>query len=465
MKQKLDIGAVLTTEQANALLRQFSFELLPGAPDALTKLYGGYSGSNYRARCGDGREVLLKLLHDTNEDEVTVQVEALRHMRRAGFLRTAFPQPVAPQARGAAPPAASSSFWVSAAPSHGAGSFALVLDFLRGAPVDGLLARWEQAAAAADQGGRGQGQEEGGGGTRARIAATAATLAVFRQVGGLLASLHAVPLPLPTDPPSSGPAAFRTATGGGACTCTAEIGRELLCGGGALAQDTAVAADPFVALLRERLPALQRLADGAELPRSLLHGDPFMDNILALEAEVTRGDDGAAAAAAGTDAPARVELQGIVDWEDVCAGPRLFDVACAAIGGCFLPPGSATERHCLGIARSGSGGCLDLGRLEALLSGYQQEARPPLCRAEREALVPAMQGALLCNAFFRFRKFRCGKTPAATAAGTDGAAPALSEAHVELVERMLALDDGEAQAAVAAAVERAVLLPGTASPE
>ena len=62
LKQKLDIGAVLTTEQANALLRQFGFELLRGAPDALTKLYGGYSGSNYRVRCRDGSEVLLKLL-------------------------------------------------------------------------------------------------------------------------------------------------------------------------------------------------------------------------------------------------------------------------------------------------------------------------------------------------------------------------------------------------------------------
>ena len=445
VKQKLDIGAVLSPKQANALLRQFGYELL-GREDALSKLYGGYSGSNYKALTTSGG-VLLKLVHDTSEADVAVQVAALNHLRAAGFRRTAFPHPVVS--------AASLSYWVDA-PTHGPGSFALVLDLLRGAPVDAMLAQWGKLE---EQQRLLQGVDGGQGGGRAAWAAAKAQ-AALHEVGSLLAELHAVRLP----PTGSSGQSFRTSTNGGACTCGAEIERELR-RGGALAEESALGADPFVALLRARLPALHCLGgpDGgaAALPRSLLHGDPFLDNVIALDAEEAATAAACIGESSGVDS---LELQGIVDWEDVCVGPRLFDVACAAIGGCFVPPGSAAEQQCLrdgsGVARSAAGGCLDIGRLEALLRGYQRKAKPLLCAAEREALVPAMQASLLCNAFFRFRKFMSGdKKPAAAAAGhSDEAvseAPPLVDVHLELVERMLALDDAGVQDAVTSAMQRA----------
>ena len=100
-------------------------------------------------------------------------------------------------------------------------------------------------------------------------------------------------------------------------------------------------------------------------------------------------------------------------------------------------------------------------------------------------LVDAMQGSLLCNAFFRYRKFRVGGAAdvvaIAAGAGSQGESqiecarepaqpqqsqaqapaqspaqvqalqrerqlpPALQNAHVELVQRMLALDSAAAR--------------------
>eukprot|EP01043_Picozoa_sp_COSAG02_P067701 COSAG02_NODE_10971_length_1821_cov_1.216028_3_plen_99_part_00 len=52
----------------------------------------------------------------------------------------------------------------------------------------------------------------------------------------------------------------------------------------------------------------------ADVPRGLLHGDPFLDNLLAK-------DDG--------------EVVGWIDCEDVAIGPLMFDVGCAIIGCCY----------------------------------------------------------------------------------------------------------------------------------
>ena len=56
----------------------------------------------------------------------------------------------------------------------------------------------------------------------------------------------------------------------------------------------------------------------ADVPRGLLHGDPFLDNLLAKESG---------------------EVVGWVDWEDVAIGPLMFDVCVsqpAALRACGL---------------------------------------------------------------------------------------------------------------------------------
>jgi aminoglycoside phosphotransferase (APT) family kinase protein len=71
----------------------------------------------------------------------------------------------------------------------------------------------------------------------------------------------------------------------------------------------------------------------ADVPRGLLHGDPFLDNLLAK-------DDG--------------EVVGWVDWEDVAIGPLMFDVGCAIIGCCYR-------------SMEGEDNLLDTSRLTAFL--------------------------------------------------------------------------------------------------
>ena len=51
-----------------------------------------------------------------------------------------------------------------------------------------------------------------------------------------------------------------------------------------------------------------------ELAKGLLHGDPFLDNIVVDQRGV---------------------VAGIVDWEDAAQGPLIMDLACAAIGCCY----------------------------------------------------------------------------------------------------------------------------------
>ena len=75
----------------------------------------------------------------------------------------------------------------------------------------------------------------------------------------------------------------------------------------------------------------------ADVPRGLLHGDPFLDNLLAK-------DTG--------------EVVGWVDWEDVAIGPLMFDVGCAIIGCCYR-------------SMEGEDNLLDTSRLTAFLGPLQ----------------------------------------------------------------------------------------------
>ena len=87
----------------------------------------------------------------------------------------------------------------------------------------------------------------------------------------------------------------------------------------------------------------------AEVPSGILHGDPFLDNILVH--------------------PVSGALSGFVDLGDVAVGPCLFDLACCASACCFDEQTNT----------------LDTTRLRALLAGYV--SRRPLAAAEAAIFV------------------------------------------------------------------------------
>ena len=129
---------------------------------------------------------------------------------------------------------------------------------------------------------------------------------------------------------------------------------------------------------RELLSAVWQMSG---LPRGVIHGDPFLDNILL--------------APEGTG---RLRAR-FVDFEDGCLGPLIFDVACACVASCFLPQNT-----------------LDTRRLGYILEAYRQTRVDALSPSEEAALIPFMRLALLCNASWRFRKFNIDHVDADAAA-------------------------------------------------
>ena len=181
---------------------------------------------------------------------------------------------------------------------------------------------------------------------------------VLRACGAQLAALHRVTGP--------GLAALRTYVDGGACLVGEHMRGHFLALFDA-ATDPHVATHPYVAFYRAAAPGLVAdLASAAAMPQGVLHGDAFLDNVLL---------DAASGA-----------FSGFVDFEDVCRGPCLFDLAVCAVGNCF-----------------DGANALRMDALEALLEGYQSARR--LVPLELDLFVPFLQHALLCNATWRFCNF------------------------------------------------------------
>ena len=146
-----------------------------------------------------------------------------------------------------------------------------------------------------------------------------------------------------------------------------------------------VAIHPFIPFYDARLAhlcELMRTAADASLPRGVLHGDPFLDNVLV--------------------DPHTGALCGWIDFEDATVGPLLFDVACCVSACCFeadhslnlarvealLAPHSSHMSHPIfPICHA------PFFRVEALLEGYA--AVRPMQPAERHHFVGWMQVCFL----------------------------------------------------------------------
>lgn len=179
---------------------------------------------------------------------------------------------------------------------------------------------------------------------------------VMQEVGAHLAELHQVVVPED--------ATLRSFKAGGCCLLGMHVAGECL---QKMRSCEHTAKHPFVDFYEGRLATLQQCVAVEGLPHGILHGDPFLDNVLVDEHDGT--------------------FRGFVDFEDACVGPLLFDMACAAIGCCYRAEDNA----------------LDLPRLEALMEGYVAVRR--LAPPEWNNFHMFMMVALLCNCSWRFMNF------------------------------------------------------------
>lgn len=124
--------------------------------------------------------------------------------------------------------------------------------------------------------------------------------------------------------------------------------------------------DAWSPFLREREADYARMPelipDG--LPRGVIHGDLFLDNVLSRDGEI----------------------KAVLDFEDICWNILATDLVVAFIGCCW------------------HGGEPVEDRWNALLEGY--ESVRELTQAERDALPELYRYATLSVAMWRYRKFR-----------------------------------------------------------
>jgi homoserine kinase type II len=124
------------------------------------------------------------------------------------------------------------------------------------------------------------------------------------------------------------------------------------------------AENAFCAELDALLPVFEGLEKDQGLPRGWLHGDLFAANTL------VKGG----------------RLAAVIDFEELCYGPLVLDVAMTVIG-CFF---DAQDR-------------LHGELVEAFLVAY--EAQRAMTREERQAWKTALKYAALSIAFWRYRQF------------------------------------------------------------
>ncbi|KAL1515498.1 hypothetical protein AB1Y20_002121 [Prymnesium parvum] len=334
-------------EEISRMLSAFEFAL-PLA--SATRLYGGYSGSNYRVQAADGAVAVLKVCNSYSAEEVEAQARVSAHLRRHGYAKACAALPCM---RGAGFTALADD-----------GTPCCVLSFVEGTAADKVI----------------------GAGVEARV--------VLRSIGEALAQLHRVPV--------DGEAGLRPMEEGGACDLRKHISGELL----ALFEASEhTKAHSFLPFYRRQRELLLKAVSARDIPTGVLHGDPFLDNILC--------------------DPHTGEVRGFVDLEDVAVGPCLFDAACCACACCF---DAATNT-------------LDHPRLRALLEGYYAHRR--LSAAEAAIFIDWMKATMLCNASWRFRNFNIDHREIEEC----------RDAHVELQARILELENPETIAKVQALLD------------
>mmetsp|Transcript_43880 Transcript_43880/g.83794 ORF Transcript_43880/g.83794 Transcript_43880/m.83794 type:complete len:354 (+) Transcript_43880:191-1252(+) len=310
VKDVVDLGAQLPKEEIAQLVKRYGL----GELTTVSKLYGGFSGSNYKVQDERGVLAVLKVCHSYSVEEVCDQAAVQGHLGACNFVGACSAIPLlSPEGP---------SMYVTTTPTSG--EPALLLSFCKGKSADAVL------EAGLDAG------------------------VTLQEIGFNLAKLHQVE-------PCAG---LRSYTKSGACNLGEHLlGKWLIL----FRENEHVRAHEFVAFYESQLKELQAVMRTQGLPCGIIHGDPFLDNILVDEASG--------------------EFSAFVDFEDACVGPLLFDVACCAAAACYQ-----------GLANT-----LDMSMLNSLLTGYCSVRR--FTNAEQTLFVKFMQMTMLCNCSWRFKNF------------------------------------------------------------
>jgi Ser/Thr protein kinase RdoA (MazF antagonist) len=332
VKEDVDL-ALLADAEISRLAGLWEFPPL----EAATKLCNGYGSVNYKVTFTDGSEPLVLKVAVVPNAEASAAVQALimAHLSASGFALSPVLRPL--------PDGALTANCVT---DVGATAAALVIAFSPGVPANQVAA--DPAA-----------------GERALAA-----------LGGALAQLHALPLP-------ATPIAKLAIDGDGFIEDYMQFGPGGL---GELRQSAALASHPMTAFLDARAPKMREALAraGASLPRGLIHGDPFLDNLL-------------------VDVDS-VDATALLDWEDSTMGPFVYDLATSVVGGCFDNMGALRE-----------------GQLRGLLRGYA--AARPISDEEAAAIVELMWANAMCVAGYRFQRFNLALT---------GLSEAVKNSYVEM---------------------------------
>jgi len=147
---------------------------------------------------------------------------------------------------------------------------------------------------------------------------------------------------------------------------------------------------PFLTTLTQQM---EILAPYVKKPfaSGMLHGDLFADNIMFDH----NGD-----------------LLAVVDWEEICIGPLILDLAMTVIGCCYHP----NSTH------------LNVEVFQEIAASYDRERKLP--EEEKESFAAFIKFSLLSIAFWRFRQFNV-KLPGHPSANK----------YQELIDRLLTFPD------------------------
>lgn len=343
MKAKVEISKH-TQKEIEGILGNFGVKA-----KSYTRLYGGYSSSNYKVETSDNKSYVLKIMNGYDKKWVEDQTKIQEYIHRRGFL-------------GGCPPVVMSTSLEEKGYVAMCGSTpTCLLTFLDGKNADQALIDNPNLSESK----------------------------VLESLGEGLALLHSIRVT-----PDAGLRDFKQ---GGACLVADHMNGIYLT---AFEDSKHTCEHPFLPFYRKEMVNLIDCMCARTLPTGILHGDPFLDNVLVN--------------------PETGEFNAFVDWEDTTVGPLLFDVACCVIGTCY----SATTND------------LDTRRMKALLTGYHKGRR--LSLEEKEMLPRYMQLTLLCNCAWRFKKFNidCRDIKASR------------NSYIELQERILKLSDERIRAEV-----------------
>eukprot|EP00928_Gymnodinium_smaydae_P080156 TRINITY_DN63924_c0_g1_i1.p1 TRINITY_DN63924_c0_g1~~TRINITY_DN63924_c0_g1_i1.p1 ORF type:complete len:369 (-),score=102.84 TRINITY_DN63924_c0_g1_i1:41-1105(-) len=339
--EKVDVDmASLEPAELERLAKAFAIPELDGTPK---KLCGGYSSVNYAVQTLDGRKALLRVIAGGAPRVAENNAAVLRTLADVGI---ACPTPLA---------AESGEWSLACVLSSGDAARAVCHRWVEGVTANKLLPNEEDA--------------------------------MLRHLGSILATLHNAPQPtglqLLTADSDAYVAGFMHAPEGSTWD---QCVREVLDAAGD-------ASHPLTVFLAPRQSAVHEALAGEGLPRGLLHGDPFLDNLMVGPAGAT-----------------------MIDWDEVCVGPFMYDLASAVVGGCF-----------------DEAGVLRAPRLRALLQAYQVVR--PLSAAEAGALPQLLCANAAMVAWYRWRAFHIEVKDAPETA---------KESYKEMIRICCALETGGA---------------------